>query len=190
MNIAVAGASGQGKSSLIRALLGLGPTDHTGPEVGASGEVTRVMQPYSSEQFPGTYLWDMPGACTPNHPSETYLMDVGLKHFSGVIIVSQDRFTEVDGDLREAAEFHGILYQYVQSKIDVALESAENDHGKPYEETLGELQKGLVQAGVPEERIHLITTRAHFREQGIGKLMGLEKWIDEMSRNLQQRSRL
>ena len=52
VNIAVAGASGQGESSLIRALLGLGPTDHTGPEVGALGEVTRVMQPHSSEQFP------------------------------------------------------------------------------------------------------------------------------------------
>merc|ERR1712166_747532 len=108
VNVAVIGGSGQGKSSLICALLGITHDKTTAeawnmlqvtnaaPKRGAAGETTQTAMPYSSVHLgSGVFLWDTPGAGTLKHPTESYIEEIGLKYFNGVLIVSQDRGTDV-----------------------------------------------------------------------------------------------
>ena len=50
--------------------------------------------PYPSQ--PSVRLWDLPGAGTVAVPAETYLQDMGLRYFDRVVVVSAQRFTEME----------------------------------------------------------------------------------------------
>jgi len=189
VNVAVIGGSGQGKSSLICALLGITHDKTTAeawnmlevtnaaPKRGAAGETTQTAMPYSSVHLgSGVFLWDTPGAGTLKHPTESYIEEIGLKYFNGVLIVSQDRVTDVDLALMSHCRKHKIPHQFVRSKIDIALDADMIDNARPAEVTLANIREQLGQKGVGSP--HLVTTRTHWWKQNIGTMHQLVEWIN------------
>jgi GTP-binding protein EngB required for normal cell division len=147
INLAITGSSGAGKSSLINALRDLKPRDVGAADVGVE-ETTMDPMPYPFPQLPHVRLWDLPGAGTPRFPQETYLRDMGLRYFDIVIVVSKERFTQIDVMLlKELAEF-GVPHFTVRTKIDIDVGNNEEDHGATEAETMAQIKNYLRRQGV------------------------------------------
>merc|ERR1712110_456694 len=98
------------------------PRDVGAAEVGVE-ETTMDPRPYPLPQLPHVRLWDLPGAGTPKFPQETYLRDMGLRYFDIVIVVSKERFTQIDVMLlQELVEF-GVPHFTVRTKIDIDVDN-------------------------------------------------------------------
>ncbi len=72
LNIAVAGGSGVGKSTLINTFRGLSANDIDAAPVGVV-ETTKKVIEYNDPKHPEFIYWDLPGCGTPSFPRETYL---------------------------------------------------------------------------------------------------------------------
>lgn len=88
-NVAIAGDSGVGKSTMINALLGPGLPDADYAEVGVI-ETTQAPRAFN---IPGSLLtvWDLPGFGTALHPIATYVSDKMLYVFDCVVIMYKGR---------------------------------------------------------------------------------------------------
>lgn len=122
VNVCVTGPSGGGKSSLINSLLTRCEDDPDAAPVGWV-ETTKKPVPFTHPEFPNIVLWDCPGVGTRNFPADTYVRDIGLKHFACVLIVSSTRFTENDHLLRSELERVGLPYFCLRSKFDQDLDN-------------------------------------------------------------------
>jgi len=69
-NIAIVGASGSGKSSIVNGLLGLMDKDAGAAKTGVT-ETTSNAKRYKHPNNENVILWDLPGGGTPKHPPET-----------------------------------------------------------------------------------------------------------------------
>ncbi|KAI8987850.1 hypothetical protein BDF20DRAFT_814605 [Mycotypha africana] len=94
-NIAVVGAAGTGKSSVVNGILGYPDTDRYAAATHESDNIN-----YAHSQEPRGYrhpelrrmiLWDMPGAGTTDNNETTYFDDYYLKAFDSLIIVTAER---------------------------------------------------------------------------------------------------
>ena len=74
-----------------------------------------------------------------------------------MLVVSADRFTEDDQMLLDALRDHTVPHEVVRSKVDVAVEAAENDYGTPASETIQQIAADLAKRGV--DKAFLISTR-------------------------------
>lgn len=100
--ICITGASGTGKSSAINALRNKRRSDPEAAPVGES-ETTAAPVLYSSP-FPNgiqrdgqpvtVSFFDLPGVGTTNHPQDTYIRNMGLRHYDLVVLVTADRLME------------------------------------------------------------------------------------------------
>lgn len=95
VHIAVTGASGAGKSSFINSIRGLTPEDPGAAEVGVN-ETTLKCNRYEHPRNKSFVVSDLPGVGTPNFPKETYLKKICFDQYDFFIIISKDRFTELD----------------------------------------------------------------------------------------------
>jgi hypothetical protein len=94
-NVAVVGAAGTGKSSLVNGILGYPDTDRYAAAINEAGK------PIISNEEPRGYrhpdlrrmvLWDMPGAGTMSSNDATYFEDNYLNAFDSLIIVTAERY--------------------------------------------------------------------------------------------------
>eukprot|EP00026_Physarum_polycephalum_P014515 Phypoly_transcript_15037.p1 GENE.Phypoly_transcript_15037~~Phypoly_transcript_15037.p1 ORF type:complete len:259 (+),score=27.71 Phypoly_transcript_15037:86-862(+) len=121
-NFAFVGASGSGKSSLVNALRQMNDSDPRAAAVGES-ETTQVATRYCHPSYAHIMLWDLPGAGTTMHPASTYFRDKALFAFDCLLIVTDDRFLQVDLDIaKEAVEWKVPVF-FVRNKADAALQS-------------------------------------------------------------------
>nr|XP_048275339.1 interferon-inducible GTPase 1-like [Myodes glareolus] len=122
INVAVTGEFGVGKSSLINALMGVGPEDEGAAEVGVV-ETTMRRTPYKHPKIQTLTLWDLPGLGTVNFPPKDYLEKVNFQEYDFFIIVSATRFKSLELDLAKAIRFMKKNYYYVRTKVDQDLEN-------------------------------------------------------------------
>lgn len=92
-NIAVVGAAGTGKSSLVNGILGYPDTDRYAATINEAGTKQTKNEPtgYRHPDLRRMILWDMPGAGTTTSHESTYFEDNYLKAFDSLIIVTAER---------------------------------------------------------------------------------------------------
>mmetsp|Transcript_55571 Transcript_55571/g.121723 ORF Transcript_55571/g.121723 Transcript_55571/m.121723 type:complete len:410 (+) Transcript_55571:340-1569(+) len=164
LNWAVVGRVGVGKSTFINTLRGIGPTDEHSAPVGVI-QTTMRPTPYS---FVGSVkslttdmvrIWDLPGAGTVEWPFETYVRDMGLRYFDGVVLMTSDAWTEHDLELVLMLQKFQVPFYMVRNKVDQDIRNNEEDFGMPATSTVSQIREDLKRCGVAPSRIFLICAK-------------------------------
>lgn len=122
--IAVVGAAGSGKSSLINSIRGLREGDPGAAAVGTS-ETAKEMGPYKHpDATKHPFVWyEFSGADTPGQPDARYFLDQGLFMFDCIIVVFDQCLTAADIAIVKCCQTLDIPVYIVRSK---ALERIQN----------------------------------------------------------------
>lgn len=92
VNIAVTGDSGNGMSTFINALRGIG---HEEEDSAPTGVVWTTQTPtcYTSSLFPNVALWDLPGTGAANQSLESYMEEMQFHLYDFFIIIASEQFS-------------------------------------------------------------------------------------------------
>ncbi|KAH0512894.1 Interferon-inducible GTPase 1 [Microtus ochrogaster] len=162
INVAVTGEFGVGKSSLINALMGVGPEDEGAAQVGVVA-TTMMRTPYKHPKIQTLTLWDLPGIGTVNFPPKDYLEKVKFQEYDFFIIVSATRFTKLELDLAKAIKFMKKNYYFVRTKVDLDLDNEKKNKTQTFEreKTLQQIRSMYVntfsQINMDDPQIFLIS---------------------------------
>eukprot|EP00929_Paragymnodinium_shiwhaense_P049146 TRINITY_DN24804_c0_g1_i1.p1 TRINITY_DN24804_c0_g1~~TRINITY_DN24804_c0_g1_i1.p1 ORF type:complete len:467 (+),score=100.01 TRINITY_DN24804_c0_g1_i1:184-1584(+) len=156
INIGVVGNAGVGKSLMINRLRRVRPHADGWAPVGVN-ETTMRPTMYAFPNKPQMRLWDLPGAGTEAFPSETYIQNMGLRHFDKVIIVTAGRFTSTEVNLRAELEKHVVPFFMVRTKIDIDVYNNQQDNGLTEQATVNQIREDLRSHGV--EKPYLLSLR-------------------------------
>ncbi|XP_060600896.1 T-cell-specific guanine nucleotide triphosphate-binding protein 2-like [Ruditapes philippinarum] len=165
VHIAVTGQSGTGKSSFINSIRGLKPGNKGAALVGAN-ETTFTCNRYEHPANKSFVVWDLPGVGTPNFPKEKYLDMVRINRYDFFIIISKDRFTELDLWLAQKIREQKKSCFFVRSNIDVTIENNARDFSKTHNEKdlLEKIRENISnefqRKGISDQKIFLISNRA------------------------------
>lgn len=164
VNVAVMGQAGAGKSSVVNKILGkpVAPTGVT--------QVSKLPVPYDWQVGSRVgKLWDLPGAGTKGFDVDVYVKRMGLRYYDSVLIVTDDRWKEVDAHIFASARKFGISCCIVRNKMDQAIENNEVDHQSSADTTMKEVigflrsELDKVNPGnVESDRVFLISCRDKF----------------------------
>jgi len=171
INIAVFGASGTGKSSLVNALRGKRPGDTDAAPVGVE-ETTTEAVPYNlidSDQMHyygkthgsstsggdtkdysrSVRIWDLPGAGTTRFPTENSVRDMGLRYFDVVMLVvgATGGVSELDQNVLEQLENLKVPHFIVRSQVDCDLANEVADNNMDAHEVLKLFRDDMAQQG-------------------------------------------
>lgn len=176
INWTVCGSAGVGKSSMVNKLRGLTPRDPGAAPVGVK-ETTLEPRRYSFPDNDNICLWDLPGGSTAKFPAHKYVVEFGLRHMSGVVLVTASRASQLDVEILTVLNEYKVPWYYVRNKLDQDIASNLHDHGKSPEETIAELKADLVRnmravpgaSELPASRVFVLSARpdephGHWRE--------------------------
>ncbi|KAL0572273.1 hypothetical protein V5O48_009699 [Marasmius crinis-equi] len=178
VHLAIAGSSGTGKSSMINAIRGMRDVGADAAQVGII-ETTSQMQRFHEPDDRLPFVWfDVPGAGTLNVPGSTYFKDKGLYLLDSIIVLYNDRFTNIDIAIIQNCLCYNIPYYIVRSKSDHHIQNVAmatmvaTDDEEPSEadirrakadymsQTRENLQNNLRNAGLPmNSKLYLISNR-------------------------------
>lgn len=97
--------------------------------------------------FPGhkkVKLWDIPGGSTMKFPADKYVIDFGLWHMSGVILVTATRASELDVKILTVLSHYKVPWYYVRTKVDLDIMNNMEDHGISADQTINSIRNDLV----------------------------------------------
>ncbi|XP_060686680.1 interferon-inducible GTPase 5-like, partial [Hemiscyllium ocellatum] len=160
INIAVMGASGVGKSTLVNALRGVDNNDKDAAPIDVV-ESTMERKCYRHPTVPNVIYWDTPGVGSLKVKVNKFLKDTKFSDFDFGLLVSDHRFREEDEILVKAMKKAGKPIFFVRSKIDQSLLSERKKPGYSKEQVFHKISNycssSLAQMGVKDERIFLIS---------------------------------
>ncbi|KAI7866037.1 interferon-inducible GTPase-domain-containing protein [Spinellus fusiger] len=116
-NVAIVGGAGTGKSSLVNGILGYHDAHPLSAPIGET-EATVKPTGYRHPDLRTMVLWDMPATSTMNHPTDTYFEDKFLCAFDSIVIVTSERFQQVDILLAKKAKEWKVPVLFVRNKAD------------------------------------------------------------------------
>ncbi|KAF8537361.1 interferon-inducible GTPase-domain-containing protein [Trichophaea hybrida] len=159
LHFAVCGPSGSGKSSLINSFRGLKKGEPGAADVGTvetTLEVTRYPDPRTELPYPRFVWCDVPGAGTFNIPSWQYFNQQGLFIFDFIVLVYDNRFTQIDADILGNCRRFKIPALIVRSKATQQIRNMMDDDDCLYEDardkyiklTQDNLRTNLQEAGL------------------------------------------
>ncbi|CEI90851.1 hypothetical protein RMCBS344292_05161 [Rhizopus microsporus] len=122
-NIAVVGAAGTGKSSLVNGILGYPDNDQYAAAIHEAGGHTTEPRGYRHPDLRNMILWDMPGAGTLTNNDKTYFEDNYLYAFDSLIIVTAERLQVIDLEIATKAQEYHIPVLFVRNRCDQSLQS-------------------------------------------------------------------
>lgn len=203
---AVTGASGTGKSSLINIFLNLPDKDKHAARTGVV-ETTSTMSRYADPSDKPPYKWnvwyDVPGAGTRDIPGARYFIDQSLFIFDLILVVYDNRFTEIDLDILRNCGLYGIPSFIVRSKADSHIKSLMKSDG--YESgddmddddkenlrqqcrdhfvttTRQNVERELQKAGLPPQKVYIVSCSKQFRKEYAAFTSGSAQSMGEASR--------
>jgi len=142
-NFAFVGTSGAGKSSLINAIQGIRDCDEGAARVDEV-ECTTTIKAYPYPRHPHIVLWDLPGGGTPRNGAENYFLNKKLYAFDMLVIVTSDRFTELDKAIATSAHNFNVPTVFLRSKSDVAIVNASRRLGRLKRDVKNEVRQSIV----------------------------------------------
>lgn len=154
INIAIAGMSGSGKSSLINTILN--------QKVAPVGVIETTMEAKSYDSEHGITFVDLPGCGTTLFPFETYAQKMQLQRFDAIILVTSNRFYEQDAKLyAQITQQLAIPCFVVRSKIDLAINDGLEDNGLSPEQVCESVTENIYHNLAPHhpEKIYLVSNR-------------------------------
>jgi len=165
INIGILGAPGSGKSSLVNALLGLGPGDDGAAPVGATEATTTSPRQYTlyveGDDFecsleaktdnPVTVcLWDLPAIGSKRYPDGATVDNMSLASLDVVWIVYSRRVGLVEIELAKRLEnILKVPHIMIRSQVDLDIENEAEDHGTSEDEVLRQLKAAAAAEGFP-----------------------------------------
>ncbi|XP_039080248.1 immunity-related GTPase family M protein 1-like isoform X1 [Hyaena hyaena] len=117
VNIAVTGDSGNGMSSFINALRGIGHEDEASAPTGVV-RTTQIPTSYSSSLFPNMVLWDLPGTGVDTQSLENYIEEMQFSQYDFFIIIASEQFSMNLVKLAKAIQGLGKRFYIVWTKLD------------------------------------------------------------------------
>jgi GTPase SAR1 family protein len=131
-NIGICGNGGSGKSTFINAVRGLPdvrPRDETAAETSSAGvdivEATSRLRRYTftDPSYSHVKLWDLKGGGTVAQRGEDYFRDNALYAFDCLLVMTAERFTDLDNSIAVQARQHGTPIAMVVNKGDTFLDT-------------------------------------------------------------------
>ncbi|KAG2752481.1 P-loop containing nucleoside triphosphate hydrolase protein, partial [Suillus brevipes Sb2] len=199
-HIAVAGAAGGGKSSLINAFRGLHNNEIGSATTGIS-ETTMAITRYPDPNAEYPYVWyDVPGAGTLKTPEWQYFNTQGLYIYDCIIVLFDNRFTMTDIVILTNCRRFKIPTYIVRSKADQHIRNIMKDRGYTYdsdddeskvqkkryyhvarqeliEQTRQSVKDNLENANMPDQKVYIVS---HETMLGVVKAKRPKKVIDEI----------
>lgn len=155
-NVALVGNAGVGKSLLINKIRHLQPEAESWAPVGVN-ETTMAPKAYPFPDEPRVRLWDLPGAGTELFPRETYIATMGLRYFDKVLVLTAERFTQTEVELREELQAYNVPYFMVRTKIDIDVWNNQQDNRLAQDATVKVIREDLIERGIA--RPYLVSAR-------------------------------
>ena len=196
-HFAVAGAAGCGKSSLINAIRGL---ENKHADAAGTGviETTDSIGRYPDPNPTYPFVWyDIPGAGTLRQPHWQYFNAQGLFVFDCVIVLFDNRFSEINIAILTNCRRFQIPTYIVRSKADVHIRNLMYDDGysSDYDDSMRReamcaaaqqrlvadtretVWRNLKEANLPDQRVYIVSRRTLMP---IVKQLLSRKMIDEL----------
>jgi len=160
-----------GKSSLINALRGVrkGEPGYAATEAGAAGTMDSAKYPFPGA--PHLVLWDVPGGGEAFHPTESYWTDQCLDLFDCLVIVVDNRVTEVPTFVAQHAAAAGRRFVFVHTKSEFAVTNTMEDDELSREEAVGKVRANVraemrKQLGATGAAARLLLVDSHLLRRG------------------------
>ncbi|KAI6114567.1 interferon-inducible GTPase-domain-containing protein [Pisolithus sp. B1] len=178
-HFAVADVAGSGKSSFVNAIRGLDARHQDAAETGVV-ETTVTIGRYPDPNPDLPFVWyDIPGAGTLQQPGWLYFNAQGLFVFDCVVVLFDNRFTEMDIAIlmncrrfqiptyivRSKADAHilNIMQEdgYDRDRDDAAVRESlfPSARGRFIAETRATVRKNLKEAGLPNQRVYIVSNK-------------------------------
>lgn len=122
--IGVTGYPGVGKSSWVNAVRRVSsPNDPDFAELCVDGPTMEPqMYRFPAQTNKPCVIWDLPGVGTAGFPAETYLQNLGIRHFDVVVLITDQRFTEAELLLLDDLRHWNVPFFMVRNKIDLDVQ--------------------------------------------------------------------
>ena len=125
VRIGVTGITGSGKSTLINALRDLMDEDQGAAPVDVT-QTTMAPTEYADVQNNNLVYVDLPGIGTHEFPKETYLEKIRFKQYNAFIIVSGNKFSNLEKFVAIEVQKQKKLFYFVRTKVQQTLDGKRN----------------------------------------------------------------
>ncbi|XP_037673711.1 immunity-related GTPase family M protein 1-like [Choloepus didactylus] len=157
VNVAVTGDSGNGMSSFINALRGIGHEEEAAAPTGVV-RTTLTRASYSSSHFPNVLLWDLPGTGSTTQSLENYQQEMQFSLYDLFIIITSEQFSMNHVRLAKAIERMGKKFYVVWTKLDRDLSTSAFREGELQQNIRGNILENLQKERVCEPPIFLVSS--------------------------------
>ncbi|XP_042637289.1 immunity-related GTPase family M protein [Orycteropus afer afer] len=157
LNIAVTGNSGNGMSTFINALRGIGHEEEASAPTGVV-RTTRTRASYSSSHFPNVVLWDLPGLGATSRSLGNYVVEMEFSRYDLFIIIASEQFSMNHVMLAKTIEEMGKKFYIVWTKLDMDLSTRVVTEGKLVKNIRENILENLQKNGVCKPPIFLVSS--------------------------------
>ncbi|XP_077767196.1 immunity-related GTPase family M protein 1-like [Canis aureus] len=157
LRIAVTGDSGNGMSSFINALRGIGHDEEDSAPTGVV-KTTQIPTCYSYPHFPNVELWDLPGTGAGTQSLENYLEEMKFSWYDLFIIIASEQFSMNLVKLAKAIQVLGKRFYIVWTKLDRDLSTSALLKERLLQNIQANIQENLQKERVFEPIIFLVSS--------------------------------
>ncbi|XP_032703929.1 immunity-related GTPase family M protein-like isoform X1 [Lontra canadensis] len=157
VNIAVTGDSGNGMSSFINALRGIGQEEEDSAPTGVV-RTTQIPTRYFSSHFPNVVLWDLPGIGAGTQSLGNYLQEMQFSLYDIVIIIASEQFSMNLVKLAKIIQGLGKKFYIIWTKLDRDISTSTHLKEQLMKNIQENIQENLQKEGVCEPNIFLVSS--------------------------------
>ncbi|XP_007952465.2 immunity-related GTPase family M protein 1-like [Orycteropus afer afer] len=157
VNIAVTGNSGNGMSTFINALRGIGHEEEDSAPTGLV-RTTQTRGSYLFSCFPNVVLWDLPGMGTLSQSLEDYVLEMEFSQYDLFIIIASEQFSMNHVMLAKTMKRMGKKFYIVWTKLDRDLSTSHFREGHLLKNIQESILENLQKEQVDEPPIFLVSS--------------------------------